>query len=642
MAEDGEASDKPIDSVVLIRMRQFGAMNNEEVCPEDFSAFCPNSSGVRVEETSSNSPKFSLILKILSFHGSQHTGEVLKSCTDWGCAGTSELHVVAKIPSTCDTKPSPQLSVTEREGMILRPFNREKKSKMGDCLSRCLDSCSGRSKPDNTPNPPPSNNSPGNNLNIPEKTQQLGTQNQPDSPLSSQVEEGVPLLLEQYVDIRSMFMFGKELQRGQLEITSLCTEKETGRRYACKCIDRKKLVNEEDFRREVNILKRLSGQPNVVEFKGAYEDRENLYLVMELCSGGELFDRIIARASYSERDAARIFKEIVNVVHVCHSMGVMHRALKPENFLLVNQGENSPLKATDFGDSVFIEQGKVYKDIVSSTYYIAPEMLRQNYGKEIDVWSAGVILYILLSGVPPFLGDTKKTIFEAILEGKVDLQSSPWPSISASAKDLIVKMLEMDPRKRITAADALKHPWLKEDREDFDKPLDSAVLIRMKQIRTVNKMKKLALKNLSEEDIHGLKQMFYNMDTDESGSITLEELKTGLSRLGSNLSESEIQQLMDAADVDGNGAINYFEFTNAAIHRHRLERDESLYKAFRFFDKDGSGYITREELRQVMTQHGMGDEATIDGILDGVDVDKDGKISYEEFVVMMRRGAQYY
>ena len=162
------------------------------------------------------------------------------------------------------------------------------------------------------------------------------------------------------VDITSIFALDKELGRGQFGITYLCTERATGLKYACKSVSKRKLVTRsdiEDMRREVMILQHLPGQPNIVDFKGAYEDRQNVYLVMELCSGGELFDRIIAKRSYSERKAAAICRDIVNVVHVCHFMGVMHRDLKPENFLLVNQDEDSPIKATDFGLSVFIEEG---------------------------------------------------------------------------------------------------------------------------------------------------------------------------------------------------------------------------------------------------------------------------------------------
>ncbi|VAH29599.1 unnamed protein product [Triticum turgidum subsp. durum] len=191
----------------------------------------------------------------------------------------------------------------------------------------------------------------------------------------------------------------------------------------------------------------------------------------------------------------------------------------------------------------------MYRDIVGSAYYVAPEVLRRNYGKEIDVWSAGVILYILLSGVPPFWAETEKGIFDAILQGEIDFESQPWPSISESAKDLVRKMLAQDPKKRISSAQVLQHPWLREG-EASDKPIDSAVLSRMKQFRAMNKLKKMALKviasNLNEEEIKGLKQMFMNMDTDNSGTITYEELKAGLAKLGSKLSEAEVKQLMDA------------------------------------------------------------------------------------------------
>ncbi|QCE01711.1 calcium-dependent protein kinase [Vigna unguiculata] len=166
----------------------------------------------------------------------------------------------------------------------------------------------------------------------------------------------------------------------------------------------------------------------------------------------------------------------------------------------------------------------------------------------------------------------------------------------------------------------------------------------MKQFRAMNKLKKLALKviaeNLSEEEIQGLKAMFTNMDTDNSGTITYEELRAGLQRLGSKLTEAEVRQLMDAADVDGNGTIDYIEFITATMHRYRLERDEHLYGAFQYFDKDGSGYITRDELETAMKENGMGDEATIREIISEVDTDNDGRINYDEFCTMMRSGTQ--
>lgn len=470
----------------------------------------------------------------------------------------------------------------------------------------------------------------------------------PPNPRPTQGSDPNTILGKPFEDIRRHYTLGKELGRGQFGVTYLCTENSSGHTYACKSILKRKLASKndkEDIKREIQIMQHLSGQPNIVEFKGTYEDRQSVHLVMELCAGGELFDRIIAQGHYTEKAAATICRQIVNVVHVCHFMGVMHRDLKPENFLLSSKDENSMLKATDFGLSVFIEEGKVHRDIVGSAYYVAPEVLRRSYGKEIDIWSAGVMLYILLSGVPPFWAETEKGIFDAILEGVIDFESQPWPSISRSAKDLVRKMLTQDPRKRITSAQVLEHPWLREGGEALDKPIDSAVLSRMKQFRAMNKLKKLALKviaeSMSEEEIKGLKAMFVNMDTDKSGSITYEELKTGLARLGSKLSEAEVKQLMEAADVDGNGTIDYIEFITATMHRHRLERDEHLYKAFCHFDTDNSGYITMDELEKAMKEYGMGDEATIKDIISEVDTDNDGRINYEEFCTMMRSGTTH-
>ncbi|KAJ4777813.1 Calcium-dependent protein kinase [Rhynchospora pubera] len=417
-------------------------------------------------------------------------------------------------------------------------------------------------------------------------------------PLSMSLSKAQPetgkVLQKPMVDVNTLFLLERELGRGQFGVTSLCTERATGKKYACKSISKRKLISRadiDDLRREVMIMQHLTGQPNIVEFKGAFEDTQNVHLIMELCAGGELFDRITAKKNYTEAKAAALGRDIVTVVHVCHFMGVMHRDLKPENFLLVSQDEDAEIKAIDFGLSVFIEEGKIYRDLVGSAYYVAPEVLQRSYGKEIDVWSAGVILYILLSGVPPF-----------------------WA----------------------------EHPWLKEGGLATDKPLDSAILLRMKQFRSMNKLKKLALKviaeNLSEEDVKGLKHMFGSMDTDRSGTITFDELKTGFNRLGSKITEAEVQQLLEAADVDKSGTIDYLEFVTAMMHRHKLEKEENLVKAFKYFDKDDSGYITKDELQKAMSEYGMGDDATIDEVLNDVDVDKDGRINYDEFVTMMRKG----
>ncbi|XAR73076.1 Non-specific serine/threonine protein kinase [Bertholletia excelsa] len=385
----------------------------------------------------------------------------------------------------------------------------------------------------------------------------------------------------------------------------------------------------------------LAGQKNIVTIKGAYEDPSYVHIVMELCSGGTLVDRIIERGHYSEREAAKLTKIIVGVVEACHSLGVMHRDLKPENFLLVNQDNDFSLKAIDFGLSVFFKPGQVFTDVVGSPSYVAREVLLKNYGPKADVWTAGVILYVLLSGVPPFWAETQQGIFDEVLKGDIDFESEPWPQISESAKDLIRKMLCSEPSERLTAYEVLCHSWMSENGVTPDEALDPAVLSRMKQFSAMNKLKKLALRviaeSLSEEEIAGLRGMFTAMDTDNSGAITFDELKAGLRGLGSTLEDTEIRDLMDAVDVDNDGTIDYGEFIAATIPLNKIEREELVIAAFQYFDKDKSGYITVDELQQAFEEHNMTD-VLLEDIIREADLDNDGRIDYQEFVAMMRKG----
>ena len=300
-------------------------------------------------------------------------------------------------------------------------------------------------------------------------------------------------------DVSALYVLGRVLGKGQFGTTRLAEERSTGRQLACKSIAKRKLTTPEDVedvRREVQIMHHLKGCPHVVTLHGAYEDKHNVHLVMvrkrcfsfssrgrvsffffflpasslsqkrkkkkkkknkEHCTGGELFDSIVDRGHYCERDAAAMTRTIVRVVAHCHSLGVVHRDLKPENFLLASKdAEEATLKATDFGLSAFYRPGQIFSDVVGSAYYVAPEVLRRSYGKEADIWSCGVVLYIMLSGVPPFWGETEQQIFDCILKGDLDLASDPWPKISESAKDCVRRMLNPDPKKRATADEVNK------------------------------------------------------------------------------------------------------------------------------------------------------------------------------------------
>ncbi|OMO51931.1 hypothetical protein CCACVL1_29488 [Corchorus capsularis] len=408
-------------------------------------------------------------------------------------------------------------------------------------------------------------------------------------------------------NLKEIYSLGRKLGQGQFGTTYLCLEKATGKEFACKAIAKRRLTTKEDVedvRREIHIMHHLAGHPNVIQIIGAHEDAVAVHVIMELCAGGELFDRIIQRGHYTERKAAALERLIVSVVVACHSLGVMHQDLKPENFLFISQDEEPPLQTIDFGLSMFFKPGETFSDVVGSPYYVAPEVLKKHYGPECDVWSAGVIIYILLSGVPPFWDETVQGIFEQVLKGELDFISEPWPNISASAKDLVRRMLVRDPKKQLTAHEVLCHPWVQENGVAPDKPLDSAVLSRLKQFSAMNKLKKIAIRviadNLSEDEIAGLKQMFKMIDVDNSGHITLEELKNGLERVGANLKDSEISHLMQAI-FDNSGTIDYGEFIAAMLHLNKIQKEDHLFAAFSYFDKDGSGYITPDELQQAVS-----------------------------------------
>ncbi|KAJ6814695.1 calcium-dependent protein kinase 20-like isoform X1 [Iris pallida] len=450
-------------------------------------------------------------------------------------------------------------------------------------------------------------------------------------------------------DIGARYELGQELGRGEFGVTYLCTERATGEVYACKSISKKKLrtaVDIEDVRREVQIMRSLPQHPNIVTLKDTYEDDSGVHLVMELCEGGELFDRIVARGHYTERAAATVMKTIVEVVQMCHKHGVMHRDLKPENFLFANKKETAPLKAIDFGLSVFFTPGERFTEIVGSPYYMAPEVLKRNYGPEVDVWSAGVILYILLCGVPPFWAETEQGVAQAIIRSVIDFKRDPWPRVSENAKDLVKRMLDPDPQRRLTAQEVLDHPWLQNAKKAPNVNLGENVRARLQQFSVMNKLKKRALRvvaeHLSVEEVADIKEMFENMDIHNNGKITFEELKHGLHKLGHHIADVDAKILMDAADVDGNGTLDYGEFVAVSIHIKKMGNDDHLRKAFAYFDQNKSGYIEIDELRESLTDElGQNDEDVINGIIRDVDTDKDGKISYEEFAAMMKAGTDW-
>lgn len=449
-------------------------------------------------------------------------------------------------------------------------------------------------------------------------------------------DEAGPTLEDEYT-------VGQVLGKGAFGVVRLAVSKAEGGMFACKSVSKGRLVGKEDvddLRREVEVLHLVSPHPTIAGIKAVFEDRSSVHIVMEYCKGGELFERIVQRGSLSEAGAARFFKSMVEMVAHVHSLGVMHRDIKPENFLLTDETDGAELKACDFGLAAYVTRGGALADLVGSAYYVAPEVLRRNYGPEADVWSLGVVLYILLSGLPPFWGVNDREIFDSILKGDLDLESEPWPSVSDHAKELVRQMLSEDPAARPTTAAMLEHPWLRDQGVAPDAPLGSIVVDRLRNFAAMTRLKKAAIlaaaQHLGDEEIAGLRELFKKYDANGDGQITVDELRQGVAQHGSELSESDLMQVLLDSDVNGNGTLDYEEWLAATLATRLLEREDLLHRAFTQLDKDGNGTLCADEVAAALGgQLGMS-EGELRALIGQHDTNGDGVIDWPEFLAMLR------
>lgn len=274
--------------------------------------------------------------------------------------------------------------------------------------------------------------------------------------------------------IEDKYVIKELLGTGAFSEVRLCEHRETGQAFAVKIIDKKALKGKEDsLENEIRVLKRFSAKrqendpdrtwfthPNIVQLFETYEDKSKVYLIMELVTGGELFDRIVEKGSYTEKDASYLIRQVLEAVDYMHEQGVVHRDLKPENLLYYNPAEDSKIMISDFGLSKMEDSGFM-ATACGTPGYVAPEVLAQKpYGKAVDVWSIGVISYILLCGYPPFYDENDANLFAQILKGEFEFDSPYWDEISESAKDFIRHLMCVNVEKRFTCKLALAHPWI--------------------------------------------------------------------------------------------------------------------------------------------------------------------------------------
>lgn len=440
-------------------------------------------------------------------------------------------------------------------------------------------------------------------------------------------------------DIFKKYDVIKELGSGGYARCLLVKNKTTGNLYACKEMQKNKLNDMAGFTREINIMTKLD-HPNIIKLYEVYQTEMYIYLVMELCQGGELFDRIIANTeaekAFTEKQAAEIFRQMMSAINYCHKNKIVHRDLKPENLLCLTKDENSPIKVIDFGMSKIFHSKENMSERVGTAYYISPEVIKGVYDEKCDIWSAGVILYVLLCGYPPFNGDDDDDIMRNVLKKQFIFPSPEWDNVSEGAKNIIKRMLT-DPDKRPTAEETLKDPWI----EKCAPGEKGAVKINskaMKRYASACKLKKAVLiymaSRLTDNEIENLKKNFQSIDKNGDGMLSLTELKEAVNDTD-GLPLSNVEEVFMTLDTDKNGKISYTEFIAASMEKNIFLNEAKLKEAFKLFDIDNSGKISRDEIISLLG----GDKSSkeLDKLFDKYDSNKDGEIDFEEFIHMMKK-----
>ena len=457
---------------------------------------------------------------------------------------------------------------------------------------------------------------------------------------------GSDFVIEKQGKLKDTYHIEYKLGNGAYGSVRRIIHRLTGEVRAVKTIHKTNLQANNEyaaFYNEVSALRALD-HPNILKLYEYYQDDKNYYLITEFCSGGELFDRITNNGSFSEATAANYMKQILSVISYCHDRHIIHRDLKPENLLLDSTEEDANLKVIDFGTSQFFTPGVPLTDNVGTSYYIAPEILKRNYDEKCDVWSAGINMYILLCGYPPFSGSDDDQILKKISVGRFFFPSPEWDDISSEAKDLITKMLNPDPSVRISAKDALHHRWLYNASQSIiNASTAQGILKNLQSFRSEQKLQKATYSFISSQlatktEREQMLDLFKTLDTDNSGTISKKELIQGFEMLyfdEINDIESEVNKIMNQVDIDHSGEIDYNEFIAASMSRNKILSKERLESAFKAFDIDSSGTISADELKAILGKyHAYDDEIWID-IIREVDINGDGVIDLREFSEMM-------
>ena len=486
--------------------------------------------------------------------------------------------------------------------------------------------------------------------------------------VNTSVQGTMPISSRQ--DIRQIYNFEKILGKGSFGLVRVISlKKEPEKKFALKIIEKDKVKDKVYLlEREITILRSMD-HPNIINFYETFQDSKYLYIVMENCCGGDLMDHLCHKNHLDEREVCKIMYKLFSAINYVHKKKIVHRDLKLENILFFDKTPESDLKIIDFGLSAIVK-AKIHsffshdKDVleasndlntkVGTPLYVAPEVLKGNYSYECDIWSLGVIMFILLSGDPPFFNATEDKLFDLIEKGEYNFKNKVWEKVSLKAKDLIMRILKVNPKKRATASQILKHGWFqilkRESNDTLNKSnvtinVDKNILTMLNSKKHLNKFKKEVLKvlinRLTHTDIVNLKEAFNAIDTEKTGMITCQELMTVMNQNGFNQSEEEVKKIMKRINGDEDShnnhpIINYTDFLAATLDIKKYFNQQKLWNIFKYFDVSNNDYINVDDLKEIMRRTGREeDDKEIVRMIKENDIAKDGKISFEEFCIML-------
>jgi len=403
-----------------------------------------------------------------------------------------------------------------------------------------------------------------------------------------------------------------------------------------------------DLQREIDVMKDLD-HPGICKLLATFEEGRFMFFVMELCEGGEVFDRIIETGHLSERATSSIIQQVTTALAYAHGRGIAHRDIKPENVVFCTaERSDMRVKLIDWGLATYTAE--TMTKAVGSMTYAAPEVIasqdRKQYSEACDLWSVGVLTYVMLCGKPPFWG-TREQHYKAARNERYPFKEDPWDRMNPQAKDFVSKLLKAKPEERPKCAEIVKHPWLATAPHEGNEEAKSSVVANLQNFAAQSTFSRMCItavaRQLDHKHLKDIHQVFRDMDTDGNGTLSMTEVAVGIKAMvGDSMDQKKIDDLCAKLDIDGSNSIDYTEFCAAGLGAKTGVQDDVIWAAFKTFDVDNSGFIDVANLQVILDSTDVKNSWSAEvcaevgaEIIAKFDRDKDGKITFEDWQALM-------